>query len=213
MTVKGTVRKTAILLTIVAVAAFNSFSFLSAGMVPLVPLVLVGAIGGFVVAMFTIAKPRYSPYTAPIYALLEGAAVGAVTFLAESAQPGIALPTVSLTFAALGSMLFLWRVGLIKVNALFRQIVLVSLLSILVVYLGTLLLTLAGFPAMWLHHHPFINGFAILVASLCLAIDFEQIKDGVKRRAPAYMEWYGAFGLVVTLVWLYLELLQMMGSD
>jgi len=212
MTLAGTVTKTAALIAIVALAAFNSYAWVALGSASVTALALAGSIGGLAVGWFTIANPEASPYSAPLYALLEGLAIGAVTFAVEARQPGVAVPAVGLTFSILAAMLFLWRTGMVKVTRRLRRALLASLLAILAVYVGTWLLTLAGFPAMWLHAHPLINGFAILVASLCFAVDFETIRQGVEGGAPRYMEWYGAFGLVVTLVWLYLELLRMLGD-
>jgi uncharacterized YccA/Bax inhibitor family protein len=213
MTIEGTVKKTLVLLTIVALAAFNSYSWVALGDASLKALALGGAFGGLAVGWFTIANPKASPFTAPLYALIEGLAIGAVTFSVERAQPGIALPAVGLTFAALGAVLLLWRAGLLRASRFFHQVLLISMLAILSVYVGSMVATVAGFPAMWLHHHPVVNGFAILVASLCFVVDFEQIRQGVVRKAPAYMEWYGAFSLLVTLVWLYLELLKLLGGS
>ena len=213
MTRKGTIQKTGALLVVLALTAFNSYCWAALGTFSTTGLALTGAIGGLIVAWMTISYSELSPVTAPLYAILEGLAIGAVTFLAESASPGVAIPTVGLTFAIMGVMLFMWRRTSFRVTLSFTRGLLISMVGILVVYMTTIWLAVFGVDVMWLHTHPVLNIFAALIASLCLMVDFHEIETNIQKGAPAYMEWYGAFGLMVTLVWLYLELLKLMGSS
>jgi uncharacterized YccA/Bax inhibitor family protein len=218
MTLSGTVNKTGILLLCaIATAAYTWRMFLQAGDMSTVgPLVLGGVLGGFVVGMVTIFKKEWAPVTAPIYALLEGLALGGISAVTNARYPGIGIQAVSLTFGTLFVLLLAYRSGLIKVTDKMRLGIVAATGGIAAFYILELVLSFAGF------HFTAINGngaigiafslFVVAIAALNLVLDFDFIEQGVAVGAPKYMEWYGAFGIMVTLVWLYLEILRLLSK-
>jgi uncharacterized YccA/Bax inhibitor family protein len=218
MTVNGTVNRTAFLLILALVGAMYTWNlaFSSGGAANLGPYVLVGALGGFVVAMVTIFRKTWAPFTAPLYALLEGVFIGAISAVFEQRYPGLVIQAVALTFGTLGAMLLAYRSGLIKATENFKLGVVAATGGIAIVYLVNLVMDFFG------HSMPFIqgsswvsiafSGFVVVIAALNLVLDFDMIEQGVAKGAPKYMEWYGAFGLLVTLVWLYLEILRLLSK-
>ena len=222
MTLNGTVNKTAFLLVLCLAGALYSWSQFAAALAAgnpgaVMPYVWGGAIGGFVVALVTIFKKEWAMYTAPLYALLEGLFLGAVSAMFNQRYPGIATQAVILTFGTLAALLFAYRSGLIKATENFKLGVVAATGGIAMLYLAQLGLNLFHFKGM-----SFINGSStmgivfsvgvVIVAALNLVLDFDFIENGVEAGAPKYMEWYGAFGLMVTLVWLYLELLRLLSK-
>jgi uncharacterized YccA/Bax inhibitor family protein len=216
MTVQGAVNKTASLLLLLMFSAAATWVLIDpAGNTPL----LIGtALVGFVIAMATIFRPRWSPYTAPVYALVEGVFLGMISEAYETAfeLPGIVLQAVGATVAVFAAMLFLYKARIIRVTQRFRAVVLSATLGIALFYLVSIVLSLFGVRV------PFINDASPIgilisvvivgVAALNLVLDFDFIERGAQAGAPRYMEWYGAFGLLVTLVWLYLELLRLLSK-
>ncbi len=222
MTLNGTVNKTAFLLVLCLAGALYSWSQFAAALAAgnpgaVMPYVRGGAIGGFVVALVTIFKKEWAMYTAPLYALLEGLFLGAVSAMFNQRYPGIATQAVILTFGTLAALLFAYRSGLIKATENFKLGVVAATGGIALLYLAQLGLNLFHFKGM-----SFINGSStmgivfsvgvVIVAALNLVLDFDFIEQGVEQGAPKYMEWYAAFGLLVTLVWLYLEILRLLGK-
>jgi uncharacterized YccA/Bax inhibitor family protein len=221
MTLNGTVNKTGILLLCaIATAAWTWHTFLqSRDMADVAPLMIVGALGGLIVAMVTIFKKEWSPVTAPIYALLEGLVLGSLSAFMELRYPGIAIQAVSLTFGTLFVLLLAYRSGLIPVTQKLRMGIVAATGGIAVFYLLEMLLSFfhvgSGVFAA-------VNGsgmigigfslFVVAIAALNLVLDFDFIERGVQYGAPKYMEWYGAFGIIVTLVWLYLEILRLLSK-
>jgi uncharacterized YccA/Bax inhibitor family protein len=218
MTVNGTVNRTAFLLILALVGAMYTWNlaFSSGGAASLGPYVLGGALGGFVVALVTIFRKTWSPFTAPLYALLEGVFIGAISAVFEQRYPGLVIQAVALTFGTLGAMLLAYRSGLIKATENFKLGVVAATGGIAIVYLVNLVMGFFG------HSMPFIqgsswvgiafSGFVVVIAALNLVLDFDMIEQGVAKGAPKYLEWYGAFGLLVTLVWLYLEILRLLSK-
>jgi uncharacterized YccA/Bax inhibitor family protein len=216
MTLNGTVNKTGILLVCaIATAAWTWHTFLqSRDFADVTPMVFGGAIGGFVLAMITIFKKEWSPVTAPIYALLEGLFLGGLSALLDLRYPGIAMQAVGLTFGTLFVMLMAYRSGLIPVTAKLRMGIVAATGGIALLYVIEMLLGFFGV------HFVTINGtgpigvvfslIVVAIAALNLVLDFDFIEKGVQYGAPKYMEWYGAFGIIVTLVWLYLEILRLL---
>lgn len=218
MTVNGTVNKTGLLLIFAfATAAYTWHSFMQtrdAGDVS--GLLMVGVFGGFITAMVTIFKKEWAPVTAPIYALLEGLFLGGISAFFELRYPGIAIQAVGLTFGTLLTMLVVYSSGLVKVTDKLRIGIIAATGGIALFYLMEIVL---GF-----FHIQFvtINGsgpigiafslFVCAIAALNLVLDFDFIEQGVNYGAPKYMEWYGAFGIMVTLVWLYLEILRLLSK-
>jgi uncharacterized YccA/Bax inhibitor family protein len=218
MTVQGTVGKTAILLAILSATAI--WSWTAALHRELQPVVLPAAvIGGLVLALITIFKPTVAPWTAPLYAAFEGVALGAISYLIEhsnirGAYEGIAMQAVSLTCATLLCMLFVYGTGLIKVTDKLRAGIVSATGAICLVYIAAMVLRLFGIQVPFLRSFSMIGigiGFVIVgVAAFNLLLDFDFIEKGARSSAPKFMEWYGAFGLILTLVWLYLEILQLL---
>ena len=222
MSLNGTVNKTALLLVVTLAGALFSWSQFSAALAAgnpgaAMPWVWGGAIGGFVVALVTIFKKEWSPFTAPLYAALEGLFLGAVSAMFELRYPGIVLQAVGLTFGTLAALLLAYRSGLIKATENFKLGVVAATGGIALLYLVQIGLQLFGFKGMGFIHDSSLvgiafSGFVVVIAALNLVLDFDFIEQGVERGAPKYMEWYAAFGLLVTLVWLYLEMLRLLGK-
>ena len=218
MTLQGTVNKTGVLLICaVATAAWTWNLFLhSHSPQSVMPLALLGGIGGLIVAMVTIFKKQWAGITAPIYALLEGLVLGSISAMLEVRFPGIAIQAVSLTFGTLVILLLAYRSGLIAVTEKFRLGVIAATGGIALFYIVEIVLGFFGI------HFTAVNGsgaigigfsvFVVIIAALNLVLDFDFIETGVRVGAPKYMEWYGAFGLMVTLIWLYFEILRLLSK-
>jgi uncharacterized YccA/Bax inhibitor family protein len=221
MTLNGTVNKTGILLVCaIATAGWTWLQFMQTrDAASVTPWMLMGMIGGLVFAMITIFKKEWAPVTAPIYALLEGLVLGGISAIFELRYPGIAIQAVGLTFGTLFVLLFVYRAGLIKVTDKFRLGVVAATGGIALFYLIEFVLSFFGINfngASGVNGSGLIGiGFSLLVvgvAALNLVLDFDFIEKGVQYGAPKYMEWYGAFGIMVTLVWLYLEMLRLLSK-
>jgi len=218
MTLRGTVNRTAMLLALVLIGAGWVWNiYFSTQSLPAVsPYIWGGTIGGLVFAMITIFRKQAAPFTAPVYALLEGFAIGGLSALYEVRQPGIAVQAVGLTLGTLACMLFAYRFGLIRVTEKFKMGVAAATGGIALLYVVDIVLMYFGHPVTMIHEGGVFGiGFSLVVvgiAALNLVMDFDFIAQGVSLRSPRYMEWYGAFGLVVTLVWLYLEILRLLGK-
>jgi uncharacterized YccA/Bax inhibitor family protein len=219
MTLSGTVNKTGILLLCaVATAAWTWNSFMQTRDLSTIgPAITIGALGGFVVAMVTVFKKEWSPVTAPIYALLEGLVLGGLSAVFELRYPGIALEAVGLTFGTLFVLLLAYKSGLIQVTQKFRLGVVAATGGIMLFYFLTMLLS---FFHVSLFSSVYGAGpigiafslFVVAIASLNLVLDFDFVEQGVSQGVPKYMEWYAAFGIMVTLVWLYLEILRLLSK-
>lgn len=219
MTLNGTVNKTAFLLVLTLAGALYTWNlfFASNGTANLMPYILVGAIGGFVVAMVTIFKKTWAPVTAPLYAALEGLFIGAISAMFELKFPGIVMQAVGLTFGTLAALLMAYRSGLIKVTENFKLGVVAATGAIFLLYVVNMGMRLFGFEGMgFIHDSGWLGiGFSavvVVIAALNLVLDFDFIEKGVEQNAPKYMEWYAAFGLLVTLIWLYLEMLRLLSK-
>jgi uncharacterized YccA/Bax inhibitor family protein len=218
MTLSGTVNKTAILLLCSVVTAGWTWHVLmqSQSAAAVLPWMWIGTIGGFVLAMITIFKKEWSPVTAPAYALLEGLALGSISAVLELRFPGIAIESVSLTFGTLLVLLLAYRSGIIPVTQKFRLGIVAATGAIMLFYLLEMGLGFFGVHFTSINGSGFIGiGFSLVVvciAALNLVLDFDFIENGIRLGAPKYMEWYGAFGLMVTLVWLYLEILRLLSK-
>jgi len=218
MTLSGTVNKTGILLLCaVATASWTWHQFLvSRNPADVTGEMLAGLLGGFVFAMITIFKKEWAPVTAPIYALLEGLALGGLSAIFETRYPGIGIQAVSLTFGTLAVLLLAYTSGWIKVTDKLRLGIVAATGGIAVFYLLEMLLSFFHIYFTSINGNGLIGiGFSLVVvviASLNLVLDFDFIEQGVQRGAPKYMEWYGAFGIIVTLVWLYLEILRLLSK-
>jgi len=223
MTVEGTINKTGFLLLCMVVPATwmwiqvmqgaGSFDTPS----PAVGLGLIGGlIGGLVFALVTVFKPTWAPVTAPLYAICEGFLLGAISAQFEAQMRGIVIQAVALTIGVLLTMLFIYRSRIIRVTDRFRTMVVAATGAIVLVYLGTFLLSLFGVHLPYIHDGGTLGiVFSLVVigvAALNLMLDFDFIEQGAAGGAPAFLEWYGAFGLMVTLVWLYLRILHLLAQ-
>lgn len=218
MTLQGTVNKTGLLLLcVVATAAWTWGLSHSNTPEAAIPWMMGGLIGGFVVALVTIFKKTWAPFTAPLYALLEGLILGGISAVFEKTYPGVAIQAVGLTLGTLFVMLLAYKTGVVKATEGFKIGVIAATGGIAVFYLAEMVLSF------FFHIQvPAINGsgpwgiafslFVVVIAALNLVLDFDMIETGVRGGAPKYMEWYGAFGLMVTLIWLYLEILRLLGK-
>ncbi len=219
MTLNGTINKTGILLLCaVATAAWTWNSFMQTRDLSFAgPAIMIGAFGGLIVAFITAFKKTWSPVTAPIYALLEGLVLGGLSAMFELRYPGIAMEAVALTFGTLFVMLMLYKSGIIKVTQKFRIGVVAATGAIFLFYMAQMLLSffhVSFFSSVYGNGIVGI-GFSLIVvavASLNLVLDFDFVEQGVAYGVPKYMEWYAAFGIMVTLVWLYLEILRLLSK-
>lgn len=212
MTMQGTLNKiTVLLLVTIGVAGVTFLSALN-GEAWAVPLGLFGAFGGLGIAIALAFKPQWAPSLAPVYAVLEGAFVGAIS----SAFAEFAFPAAVLTFGVLGLMLVVYRTGLIRVTQGFVRGVVLATGAVALLYLLTFALGFFNIRMPYIHDSgPVGIVFSLLVVGLAafnLLLDFHLIEMGVAQRAPRYMEWYAAFGLLVTIVWLYLEILKLLAK-
>jgi uncharacterized YccA/Bax inhibitor family protein len=213
MTVSGTINKSIILWVLLASGAFYSWTHANV----IMPLMMFILLIGFGLAMVSIFKKTASPFLSPIYAIAEGLVLGTISLYFEKAHPGIAVNTILLTICVLFCMLAAYKTGILKATPRFQKVVIFSTLAIAFVYIIDLLLNLFGagnFP--YLHNSSglgiIISLVIVAIASLNLILDFDLIEQGAQYGAPKYMEWYSAFSLMITLVWLYLEMLRLLSK-
>lgn len=210
MTVSGAVNKTFVLFGIMLAASAIGWMFPSKFMM------VGGVIGGAVVSFIAAKNPSKSPIFAPIFAICEGLFVGAISAIYSYMFDGIVFQAATLTFGILFTMLFLYKMGIIKVTEKFRSMVMMAVGGIMIVYLVEFALSMFGIDVPFLHDQSMIGiGISLVivgVASLKLAVDFDDFEKGEKMRTPAYMEWYFGMGLLFTLVWLYSEILYLLSA-
>lgn len=218
MTLQGSVNKAFLLLVVLLAGAFWPWSqYLTTGDASVVSTsVMIGALGGLVVAMIISFKADLAPYLSVPYAALEGLAIGGVSALLEARYPGIAIQAVGLTFAVLAVMLVAYKLGIIRATERFRAIVIGATGAIALVYLVSIVLGLFHIQVPLLTSSGPIGIVVSLVivgvAALNLILDFDFIESGAAQGAPRYMEWYAAFSLLVTMVWLYMEILRLLSK-
>ncbi|MGB2692707.1 MAG: Bax inhibitor-1/YccA family protein [Thermodesulfobacteriota bacterium] len=225
MTINGTINRTLILLALVVIPAVYVWDmFYASGIdteagienASLMYWLYGGLFGGLIFAIITIFKQTWAPITAPIYAILEGLFIGGISAIFEVQFSGIVFQAVSLTFGTLFAMLIAYRLGLIKVTEKFKMGVVAATGAIFVVYMLSFVLSLFSVNVPFIHSGGTIgilfSLFVVVIAALNLVLDFDFIEKGAEHGAPKYMEWYGAFGLIVTLVWLYIEFLRLLSK-
>ncbi len=215
MTINGTINKIGLMLLLLIAAASYTWRMVSgadpgnAGV-----FAVIGAIGGLIVALVTVFRPRSSALTAPVYAILEGLFLGAISAIINAQYPGVAFQAVLLTIGTLFTMLFLYRSGRIRATPRFQRGVLMATGAVFFAYMISWILSLFGMAVGFMHSAGplgiLINLVIIVIAALNLIMDFDFIEKGAQMSAPKFMEWYGAFGLMVTLVWLYIEFLRLL---
>lgn len=216
MSIEGTVNKTAILLFLITASA--AFTWNQFGIAPqqAMPWVLGGALGGFILALITCFKKAWSPVTAPIYAVMEGLLLGGVSAMYQAKFQGIVFQAVILTLGTLCALLLAYRSGVIRATENFKLGLFAATGGVALVYLVGFVMSFFGKSIPYIHESGMIGiGFSavvVVIAALNLVMDFDFIERGAEQGAPKYMEWYGAFGLIVTLVWLYLEILRLLSK-
>lgn len=213
MTISGTINKSIFMLLGLVATAAVTFLLVGMGILnPYLPLIG-GGIIGFVLVLVASFKPQYSAWIAPGYAIFEGLFLGAITIIFELMFPGIALQAVGATMVTFFVCFGLYRFRVVKVTEKFKSVVIAATFGILIFYLLSWLLTF------FIDYQPVhygnslmsigISVFVIVVAALNLFLDFDQIEKGAEQSHPKYMEWFGAMGLMITLVWLYVEFLRL----
>lgn len=218
MTINGTVNKVGILLLLVLVPAAYMWNQVMTAWEPSQALgpALLGGIGGFVVALVTIFKKTWAPVTAPLYALLEGLFLGGISATYNIQFQGLPMQAVALTFGTLGVLLLAYRTGLVRATENFKLGVVAATGGIAMLYMVSIVMSFFGTRIPFIHEAGLFgigfSLFVVVIAALNLVLDFDFIEKGSEMGAPKYMEWYAAFGLLVTLVWLYLEILRLLAK-
>jgi len=216
MTVSGTINKSFLMLILLIASAAVTWTMAYNGQNPMI-FSIGGAIVGLILVLIATFKPQYSGYLAPGYAIFEGLFIGGISAIFEAMYPGIVIQAVSCTFVTFIVCFGLYKYGIVKVTETFRSVVVASTLAIATYYLVSWIATLI-FPSFQPVHYGNsmmsigISVFVIVIASLNLFLDFDQIEKGVQQKMPKYMEWYGAMGLMITLVWLYIEFLRLLSK-
>ena len=216
MTLEGTINKTIISLMILLSTAYYTYSNGD------LSYVMIGFIVGLMLAITTIFKKEWAPYTVPLYAAFEGLALGGISFIyAEQYYSGMVQQAIFLTFGIFGSLLFAYKTKIIKASENFKLGVFAATSGIFIVYLISFIMSFFGnYDSSSSIMSPMNGGlmsigfslFVVIIASLNLVLDFDFIEEGVEQGAPKFMEWYGVFGLLVTLIWLYLEILRLLAK-
>ncbi|MBN1596538.1 Bax inhibitor-1/YccA family protein [candidate division FCPU426 bacterium] len=217
MTVQGTVNKVFVLTVLLLVSAFWPWSMFFQGQTALVmPLIWGGLLGGLITALVTIFKKEWAGFTAPLYALMEGLVLGGLSAIFEKQFPGIVIQAVGLTIGTLVMLLFLYTSGLVKATENFKMGVIAATGAICLVYLASMVMGFFGLNMPMIHDTGWLgigfSLFVVVIAALNLVLDFDFIEQGAIHGAPKYMEWYAAFGLMVTLIWLYIEILRLLAK-
>ncbi|MBT4352583.1 Bax inhibitor-1/YccA family protein [archaeon] len=218
MTIDGTVNKTFILLLLVMLPASFIWNSIFSGQIPgyYSAILFGGLILGFIFALITIFKKEWSPVTAPLYAICEGFLLGGISAFMEIVYPGIVIQAISLTFGTLFILLALYKSGTIKVTENFKLGVIAATGAIGLIYLVGFIMSFFGTSIPMIHQSGTVGIIfslvVVAVAAMNLVLDFDFIEKGAEHKAPKYMEWYGAFGLMVTLIWLYMEILRLLSK-
>ncbi len=219
MTIKGTVNKIAFLGLIVLASSLTTWNLYQTNPDNQVinPYVIGATIAAFVVATIIIFKNTTAPYLSPIYCFLEGLTLGGLSALMEANFPGVVLQSIILTFSILFSLLIIYRLGIIKASENFKLIISSATAGIVIYYWISLIGRLFEFELPYIHDNSiggiFFSLFVVLIAALNLVIDFDFIERGAESKSPKYMEWYAAFGLMVTIIWLYIEILRLLAKS
>jgi uncharacterized YccA/Bax inhibitor family protein len=221
MTVRGSMNKFGfMMIMLMAGAVYNWHLFEEMKQGTMNTLMMVGIIGGLIAAIGIMFKPNWAPVLAPIYALLEGLFVGGISAIMNAAfaekYPGLVMQAVGLTFGVALSMFLLYNFRVIKATERFKSIIMMATLGIGIFYLITMVLGFFGVNVSFMRDSSMlsigISLFVVAIAALNLILDFDMIEQSAERGAPKFMEWYGAFGLMVTIVWLYIEMLKLLSK-
>ena len=221
MTVRGTIMKFGFMLALlIAAAAFNWHLFQEGKPATMQTLMMVGIFGGLILAIAIVFKPGWAKYIAPLYAILEGLFIGGISVILNEAfaekYPGLIMQAVGLTFGVAISVFFLYNFRIIRATQRFRSVIIAATMGIALFYLLTMILGWFGVNVSFMNDSSMlsigISLFVVAIAALNLILDFDMIEQGADRGLPADMEWYGAFGLMVTIVWLYMEILRLLSK-
>jgi uncharacterized YccA/Bax inhibitor family protein len=218
MTLQGAVNKSIIMLAIVVGVAALAWNYVSTTIDPgmAYPYAIGAMILGLILALVIIFKQTTAPYLAPLYGAVEGVFLGILSYFFESVYPGIVMQAVGLTFGIFFALLIVYKSRLIPVTQNFKLGIAAATGGIFLVYLVSFVLRLFGFGVPYVHGSGIIgigfSLFVVVIASLNLVLDFDFIENGAESGAPKHMEWYAAFGLTVTLVWLYIEILRLLSK-
>jgi len=221
MTMQGTVNKSFLLLFLLMLSSFQTWQwalpYIKSEQTGVISgAITAAAIGGFVVALITIFAKRYAVFFAPLYALIEGVVIGGISAFFENEYPGIVMQASTLTFSIFAALLLAYKTRMIRATENFKLMVFAGTAGVAILYLIDIVLRFFGMEVPYIHETGAIGiGFSVVVvviASLNLVLDFDFIESGVDNGAPKHMEWYAAFGLLVTLIWLYLELLKLLAK-
>ena len=218
MTIEGTVNRVGILLVLMLIPAAYMWNKVLNAWDPSAAMgtAMMGLIGAFIFALITVFKKTWAPVTAPIYAVLEGLFLGAISGVFNQQYPGIAMQAVALTIGTLFTLLLAYRTGLIRATENFKLGVVAATGGIAMFYLVSIVLGFFGIQVPLIHSNGtfgiLFSLFVVVIAALNLVLDFDFIENGAEMGAPKYREWYAAFGLMVTLVWLYLEILRLLAK-
>lgn len=214
MTVKGTLNKSLILLALTLMTGTIAWINVQVNPAMALPLAIGGAVTAFGVSIVATFKKEWAPTLAPLFALLEGVFLGAFSAVVERLYPGIVLQAVPLTGAVMLSMLGLYRAGLLRATPTFTKVIVTATAGIMVVYLVSFGMSLFGATMPFIHEAtPLgigISLFTTAIAALNFILDFDLVEKGAEQGAPKFMEWYAAFGIHVTLCWLYWEMIRLL---
>lgn len=219
MTVRGSIGKFGFLLFMVlAAASYTWYLYYNNQQQTMTTLMWVGIIGGLISVLAICFKPTLAPYLSPAYGILEGLFLGAISAILNDAfsekYPGLVMQAVGLTFGVALAMFLLYNFRVIKATEKFKSTIFAATAGIAIFYVITLLLRVFGVNIPFMYDSSLlgigISLFIVAIAALNLIIDFDMIEKGAEMGAPKYMEWYGAFGLLVTMVWLYIEILKLL---
>lgn len=215
MTVSGTMNKSFIMMLLLIAGATVSW-WMTSQEINTLPIAIGGAIVALILVLISSFKPHYSPWIAPGYALFEGLFIGAISAFFEIMYPGIVIQAVGATFVTFLVCLGLYKYKIVQVTEQFKSIIIAATLAIMTYYLISWLFSM--FTSFVPVHYGNslmsigISVFVIIIAAMNLFLDFDMIEKGAQRQMPKYMEWYGAMGLMVTLVWLYFEFLRLLSK-
>jgi len=216
MTLRGTATKTMVGLAIIVAAGAFTWNLVFQGNPLAMPLTFGGAIVGLIIALATSFKPTWAPLTVPLYAIAEGFLLGGLSAIYQNAFEGIVMQAVFLTLGTLFALLLAYQSGVIRATENFKLGVVAATGGIMVAYLAVWILGFFNIQVPYIHGSGLIgigfSLFVVIIAALNLVLDFDFIETGVEQGAPKYMEWYGAFGLLVTLIWLYIEILRLLAK-
>ena len=216
MSVSGAINKTLILLAIVVVSGFYTWNLCASGFSDKASLLAIcGAVAGFILAIIASFNPKSSKFTAPVYAICEGLLVGSVSFMYNSFYDGIVVNAIGITILCLLSMLLLYKSKIIQATPTFRKVIFTSTLAIAIFYLVGIIGAFLGHPMTIFNGSMVGIGVSLLIcaiASFNFILDFDFIEQGARNNIPDYFEWYGGFALLVTIIWLYFEILKLLAQ-